>query len=405
MHFYVRRTIGPTRIRFGVNVLDPLETGGDGDGFWSTGGAGEFRRHGAPGLYYTESEATGPAAIEAQRDERKLFDFRAFPTWMLGLMAGGMLFFVIGLLVVFRKGPQGWIEVILGAGMIAAPFIITAKQRRDARIAAEKERLARAEEEERRRKIVGEFAAQVERLHADVSDQELENIRKTRTKREIPLEAFAHLADAALLRIGFALLVERGLPPGEVSVRLKHVAKALGLPDEHVAELRTQIYQKLVWQLLADRRLTPEHRARLDEIRRGIGVNGAAEREASAMAQFEKVESLDPRKPPKLLENPSVRPIERGIHETPATILRGKNEEPGSLLITSRRVALRGKKEVEIPVDYIFDIEVDADRNLLRIVANDRKEKVHEVVLDDPIYAAALVQIAAAMPKKPGGLV
>ncbi|MHB0968458.1 MAG: hypothetical protein ACYC7A_08735 [Thermoanaerobaculia bacterium] len=387
-----------------MNLLENgAATSGDG-AFWSTGPAGEFRRHGSLGLYYSESSASSVAASEIKRKDRSAFDLRAFRPWMLVLIGLGALLVLLGLLVVIRKGPAGWVEVVLGAAMVATPFVMTAKQRRDARAAAERERLARAEEEERRKRTAGEFAAQVERLHADVTVGELETLRATREQREIPLEAYAHLAEAVILRIGFDLLVERGLPPGDVSNRVIRIGEVLGLPDAQIAALRTQIYQKIVWQLLADRRLTPQHHARLDEVRRGLGVEGAADLESSAIAQFEKIDALDPATLPKL-HDVAARPSERAVHQTPATIVNGKGAESGSLLITSRRVALRGKKEIDIPVEFIYDVEVDADRNLLRIVERDRKEKTYDIVVPDPIYTAALVQIAAAMPRKPAGLV
>src|SRR6266498_3453532 len=94
MTFFVRKRLALGPIRFGVSPRQRVEAIDDDPAF-STGAGGEFMRRGAAGGFFF-----------------------------------GDLFVLLGFSVVARKGPQGWIEVILGLGMIAAPIILTAQERK-----------------------------------------------------------------------------------------------------------------------------------------------------------------------------------------------------------------------------------------------------------------------------------
>jgi antitoxin (DNA-binding transcriptional repressor) of toxin-antitoxin stability system len=77
--------------------------------------------------------------------------------------------------------------------------------------------------------------------------------------------------------------------------------------------------------------------------------------------------------------------------------------EPCTVYITNRRVVVAAKKNKhDIPLGKIDDVEVDADPNVLTI-RTARALKDVELQLDDPIYAAALLDIATTLDERPRG--
>lgn len=73
------------------------------------------------------------------------------------------------------------------------------------------------------------------------------------------------------------------------------------------------------------------------------------------------------------------------------------------LTVTSRRVVLSNGKERAIPLEEVFNLEVDADARRLTIQTAD--DESHVLNLHDPIYTAAIIAIASKTPRKPKGLV
>src|SRR5439155_14515696 len=61
-----------------------------------------------------------------------------------------------------------------------------------------------------------------------------------------------------------------------------------------------------------------------------------------------------------------------------------------------------GKKQIEVPLPQLNDIDVDADENLLTIDAATTKKPIVGSV-DDPIYTAALLELAAGLDQRPKG--
>src|SRR5437588_5215987 len=136
MTFFVEKKLALGPIRFGVSPRQLAEKI-DRDDSLSTGASGEFVRRGTQGFFFEDRTSIDQPTLPAVRS------ISATPFWtslkpdgtprsygFLALLGFGALFFLIGLAVVARKGPQGWVEVILGLAMITTPIALTAQKRK-----------------------------------------------------------------------------------------------------------------------------------------------------------------------------------------------------------------------------------------------------------------------------------
>src|SRR5258706_7236165 len=103
----------------------------------STGAAGEFVRRGMGGSFFGDSARHTEPALPLKPSITQT------PFWeslrpdgtprgytFLGLIAFGFLLVLLGFSVLATKGPQGWVEVILGLICVAIPIVMTAQRRR-----------------------------------------------------------------------------------------------------------------------------------------------------------------------------------------------------------------------------------------------------------------------------------
>ena len=70
------------------------------------------------------------------------------------------------------------------------------------------------------------------------------------------------------------------------------------------------------------------------------------------------------------------------------------------LFVTNKRVIIRDRKQRDVLLHKIFDVEVDADLDLLMLTTSDPKNP-HEVSLSDSIYTARVIDIASSMAVDP----
>jgi len=92
------------------------------------------------------------------------------------------------------------------------------------------------------------------------------------------------------------------------------------------------------------------------------------------------------------------------IHATRGTLLneKGAARGTGSLFVTNKRVHIDAKRSVDVELMQIDDVEVDFDRNLLTIKAAMPKKPVIMKV-EQPIYTAALIDLATTIDERPKG--
>ena len=120
--------------------------------------------------------------------------------------------------MLIRKGPAGWVEIILGAAMITTPIVLTAQKRRQIRSQEEKERAEREERERRHRQMLEAYVSALQGLGKDPSDENLDAAARERQALELPYEIWSALAKRTVLQIGFDALA-RLTPANDLEFR------------------------------------------------------------------------------------------------------------------------------------------------------------------------------------------
>src|SRR5690349_622167 len=118
MTFYVEKKLALGSMSFGVN---PGQKMNDDDPTLNTGAAGEFIRGRHSGFFFGGNDSfSGPELPRTPSIVTTPFWSSLRPDGtprsygLLASLAAGVFFVLLGITVVSRKGPQGWVEVILG---------------------------------------------------------------------------------------------------------------------------------------------------------------------------------------------------------------------------------------------------------------------------------------------------
>lgn len=410
MTFYVQKSLAHGPIRFGVSLRQALEQI-DADAGLSTGARGELLRHGtqffigdtrpigAPSLPLTPSISRTPFWQSLRGQGPRGIGF-------LALMILGAIFILLGLAVVAKKGAAGWIEVVLGAAMIATPIVLTAKERRQIAAQEEKERAEREERERRHRAMLDAYTSALEKLRENPNDESLAAARREREALDLPYEIWSPLAKRTVLHIAFDAL-SRLKPAGakQIADSMSRAAAAVGLSEPDALETRLDLYRVLVWHLLADDRLGRVQFEELRVFREGLGMRELdAPDEAQAVEQLHMLRGINKDNVPRVQCTIQLGFREYCIRSTRGTMYdeKGAPRGTGSLFVTNKRVLVDVKKRIDIPLAEIDDVEVDADAKLLTIRAAKRQKPV-TMEVEQPFYTAALIEIAMSIDERPRG--
>ena len=427
MSFYIRTSFTNGGIRFGVTPRagaakasaqssnQPLNQGSP----FSTGPDGEYRREGISGLFFADEKAAVGNTAPKSGFKGKFLQLGLTRAHHV-MLAVGALLLLLGTTVLLRgKTGPGVVELILGAGLIATPFILSAKKRAELKAQEERDRAEREAQEARNREMVGAFASRLQTLRERNDPATLEAIRKERIERNIPYDAVASMARDAVTRLAFRTLSRfESLGATGLAAEIDAAIAAVGLSEVDSRELKLDFYRRLVWHLLADDRLTDAREKTLLAIKNALSLTDAdASRELSAIADFRRLRGISHLSLP---HTPCTIPLkfqEVCYHQTSGNAvkqkiekikspdgsvrkaLRGVDQEPLDLFITSKRLVLGGKHGSEIPQSKIYDLELDADTNILTIGTDERKNPI-QVRVADPIYTAALLDMMSSVGRK-----
>ncbi len=411
MTFYVQKSLAHGPIRFGVSprlTLDEI----DSDAGLSTGQSGEFLRRRTQGFFIADTRTIGVPIIPTAPSISRT------PFWeslrgegprglgYLALMIVGAILILLGFGVLARKGAAGWVEVILGIIMVAVPIALTARKRQQIRLQEEKERAEREEREARHRAMLETYTAALTRLRENPSDENLAAATREREALDLPYEIWAPLARRTVLQIGFEALAR--LTPSrakEAADLMARAGKAVGLSDADQLETRHDLYRVFVWHLLVDDRLGRAQSEQLAMLRRGVGIaEEDVPGETEAVEEFRKLQGIRQKNLPRTQCGIPLKFREYCIHSTRGTLLdlKGTARGAGSLSVTNKRVFIDVKKGIEIELMQIDDVEVDVDANLLTIHAA-KPAKPIVMRVEQPIYTAALIDLATAIDERPKG--
>ncbi|HSP13210.1 MAG TPA: hypothetical protein VLV78_00500 [Thermoanaerobaculia bacterium] len=412
MTFYVEKSLAHGRVRFGVSPRHSLEEI-DGDAALSTGQSGEFLRHRTRGFFFADTREIGsPAVPQASSLARTTFrdslggeGSRSLAYY--ALMGVGAILFLLGAAVVSRGRAAGWFEVIIGLAMIVTPIVLTAQKRRQVRAEEEKIRGQREERERREREMLDAYARALSAVRANPSEENLAAALRERQNLEVPYKVWLPLAKRTVLQIGFDALSRLGpSQAGQIADLMAHAADKVGLERADTNDVKLDLYCVVLWHLLADDRLGEAQAAQLEALRSGFGISeGSAPVEAQIAEEFHMLRGVDRESLPRKQCEIKLAFHEYCIHSTKATLFNEKGMERGTgqLYLTNKRVLVALKKPAEVELSQIDDVEVNVDTNRLTIgIARPSKPMI--MAVEQPIYTAALVDIATTMVERPRGL-
>lgn len=423
MAFYVRKSLAHGRIRFGVAPRKRLEEI-DSDPSLSTGPAGEFIRRKTSGFYFAENRLqSGGPTFPAGGDKaastplwRSVYDGTTRGWVFLGMtILGLLLLLLLGLANVAQGNPAGWAFVILGAILIAIPFIMTAQVRRKIREEEERERAAREAEEQRNRAILAAYIEALENLRKDPNDDTLDAVAAERQQLDLPYEIWSGYARNTVLHLAFETLHRLGpIRAGDMNDLITRAARAAGLKPAHELAIKLDIYKTTVWHLLADDRLGQVQAEELKHIRKGLDIwDKDVPEELHAMNEFDRLRGVARTNLPRVDCQVPLNIHEYCIHATKGSVMKivkqridGKPTEnrvpetSADIFITNRRVIVNAKKQRDIPLPKIDDIELDMDEYVMTIKAARDIGQVH-LQMEDAISTAAILDMATTIDDRP----
>lgn len=391
MTFFVEKNLALGAIRFGVTPRQATDKI-DMNPQLSTGPQGEFVRRHREGFYFGGQDRFDAPSLPVAPSIRST----PFLTTMknhrrlLALAAVGAVLILLGFLVIIRKGAAGWVEVLLGAALIAIPIVITAQERKKIHEQEERERAEREALEARNRQMLASYTAALERVLTDRGNNAFEQLE--RETPELPYEIWSPLAQRVVLRIGFDELANWGADQArEVGKVMERAAAAAGLRPEDAARVKIDLYRTVVWHLLADDRLGPVQDEEVTAIRRGFGIsNSDTPTEAKAIDQFHRLRGVTASNLPRRQCSMRLTFKEYCIHES------------ADVHVTNRNVVAGAAKKQQFALPLLSDVTVIADDDTVAMRIAKKKKPVR-VRLDDAIYTAAMIDLASSIDERPKG--
>lgn len=423
MSFDVYKHLRPGFIRFRMDPQRHREPDA-GDTRFSTGPRGEFLARHREGLVFDEP-STGASTASIRSTTRRAPAANRFERWFrttedpkstwitFGLVCAGVILVLLGILVLVRKGPAGWIEVILGAGLIAGPYVVAAKQRRDERLRLEREAAEREADEQALRERVGEVVRLTDSIEELPDDARLAEIDAERRRFDVPYEAFGPLARKAAMRAAFDGIHRiNGIDEQETGRRIDQLCAALGMTHEDTRSVKQRICRRLAWHLIADGRMIQPMQQRLVSVAEAMGLRSTDfGSEWSVAEEFQRTRGLTFRSLPKKTTDMHLNFGEVLHHRTTGAVMKPSEVRPISeadykradeswledgrcdVWVTSKKIRITGDTTAEIDYSDLMGIEIDADHSVLILTTPDRK--VVSVQLSDPYYTATVIDYAS----------
>jgi len=406
MSFRVQKNLGNSFFQFAVGRRREFRSI-DPDPELSTGPAGEFIRH-RPEIFYSadlrtirKAEMPKPRSVTSTPFWSSLVDGTPRGWAMVAIMGLGALLILAGFAVLADGRSAGWTEVILGAILIAIPFIVTSTKRRSIRQHEEKLRRERQERDTRDAEMLATYTTSLEHLREDPSEANLAAVRRENEKLDLPYAVWADNAIGTVLYVGFSTLGRVGPQrAAEVAKLMDDASDAAGLIGEDARAVKHALYSTILWHFLADDRLGEEQLKVVRSVQQGFGItNEDVPLDASAEAQFHRMRGIDHRNAPRCDAQVPLSMNEYCMYTAQARI--GEGTAPTTVYITNKRFIVGGdKNKTEVAVPKIDDVIVDADTNRVTVRASELKRPI-DLRADEPIYLAALLDLATRLDDRP----
>lgn len=405
MSFTIQKSLGNSFFRFAVGRRRDLRAI-DPDAELSTGPSGEFVRH-RPEIFYSadlrtihKPELPPPRSISGTPFWSSIVDGTKRGWLMLGVMAFGGLFLLLGLANLANGNRAGWVLVIFGLIVAAIPVVLASAKRRAIKQAEERSRRERAERDQRNAELLASYTTALEQLRENPDDATLARVERENEKLDMPYAVWADAAIGTVLYVGFSTLAKVGPSrAGEVAQLMDRSSDAAGLIEQDAVGVKHALYSTVLWHLLADDRLGEKQLEIVRDIQKGFKLDPEdVPLETAAEAQFERLRGVDHRRPPRCETTIPLGMNEYCMYSAPV-----KMSETASttLYVTNKRVVLGEQKAAtEVIVQSVDDILVDADRSRVTVRASTLK-KPFDFHAEEPIYLAAMVDLAMRLDDRP----
>lgn len=394
MTFYVEKKLALGPISFGVSPAR-LGSAPDDDPSLSTGAGGEFLRRRSEGFFFGgQDRFSGPTLPASPTISSKPFweslkgDSPSRTYGFYALFIVGVIFVLLGFAVIATKGPQGWVEVILGAILIAIPIALTAQQRKKIREEEQRQRAEREAIDKRNREMLAAYSAALDRAQKERTDDAFAALDREHQALTLPNAIWSPSACRAVLLIGFDELAKKNPKLADI---IHRAASAAGLNADEEKAIKRDIEATIVWHLLAADRLGPVQARQVAAIRESLGIDDGT---ANVVQQFQRIRGLTPQTLPRVRCTTQLGFGEYCAHETPV--------DQGTLHVTNKRLIVDGKKRQEMPIAHAFDVVANADDSVIT-VKTDNPKKPLRLKVEQPIYSAAMLDLAASIDERPRG--
>ena len=416
MAFHITKALGPGSIRFKVNQRRSAEELENEPLTLSTGPNGEYIGS-RGGLYFAEKEKSAESPILELARQQKLTGtfWDALTPLQMGLMALGVIFILIGIVVLMRKGAPGMIEVVIGLALIVVPVVMTAKRRSDLRQQIELERSSRDAADQRRRDVLTSFLNKLEKFEHEMTEENAEALRREHSALSVEYDLLAPVVRQTVTRIGFRLLTELTSKGAEyVADGMDFAREATELAPHDIAEAKRQIYETPLWHLFADDRFGPAHDKLFEEFRMALRLDPEAiGLDIRAIDDFRRLRGVRYKRLPNIEVPTELGYQEICYHFTKGTLLSAprKIQLPNAIksavdkvegtggecdvYITSKRLIIASGDPREIALSKIYAIDLDVDRNAL-VVTDAARSEPYELSVPDAVYTGAMLDLAIA---------
>jgi hypothetical protein len=407
MSFTIQKSLGNSFFRFAVSRRRELRSI-DPDLSLSTGPSGEFIRH-RPEIFYAadlrqihKPEVPQLRLVSGTSFWSTLMDGTSRGWAMVGAMAFGALILLLGLANLGAGQRAQGLGLIIFALIIAAvPLVITAQKRRSIRQLEARKRKEREERDKRNSELLGVYTNSLEQLRDDPTDAALATVKRENEKLDLPYAVWADAAIGTVLYVGFSTLAKVGPErAAEVADLMDRSSEAAGLIAEDAIGVKHALYSTVLWHFLADDRLGEEQLKIVRQIQKGFKTDPEdVPLDTAAEGQFERLRGVDHRNAPRCAETN----VSLGMNEycMYTSQVRPNENEPQPFHVTSKRLLFGSDKHrIELPVGKVDDILVDAERSRVTIRAAELKKPL-DFHADEPIYLAAMVDLATRLDDRP----
>lgn len=406
MSFRIQKSLGNSFFQFSVGRRRDLKSI-DNDAEMSTGPAGEFIRH-RPEIFYSADirqihipEVPAPRSVSGTPFWGSLVDGTPRGWGMLAMMIVGALLALLGMATVANKGSQGWIVVLIGLALIAAPIVMTSAKRRTIRLQEEKIRKERQERDERDRQLLAAYTTSLEKLRDDPSDATLKFVQRENEKLDLPYAVWADTAIGTVLYVGFSTLAKVGPErAAEVAALMDRSSDAAGLIAEDARGVKHALYSTILWHFMADDRLGEDQTRIVRQIQEGFRIKPEdVPVDTISEAQFNRLRGIDHRNAPRCETQVPLRMNEYCMYT--AEVRTGSGDATTPVFITNKRLIVgTGKGAAEVEVPKIDDVIADADASRVTVRASELKRPL-ELTAGEPIYLAAILDLASRLDDRP----